>query len=200
MAAVAVGTLLASGAAAYAGTLDTSVSPAPAPAAPAAAAVKAHPMFMWTIANQWSRRAQPQAITPIAPPCPESGTLPSPFSNCGLPEFPAVGEPYPGNMAYWGGHVQVTPHVYVVYFGWGEPGAFVGLDRGHPPRVAPIDREGELDETSEVFSAYDGEDIHGIPGGAVASAAEAMARPISASTSLTMRKMVSSCSSTCVAM
>ncbi|HLY81899.1 MAG TPA: hypothetical protein VKQ71_02880, partial [Acidimicrobiales bacterium] len=30
----------------------------------------------------------------------------------------------PGNMADWGGHVQVTPHLYLVLWGWGEPGAF----------------------------------------------------------------------------
>jgi serine protease len=27
-------------------------------------------------------------------------------------------------MAYWGGHVQVKPRVYLVYLGWGRPGAF----------------------------------------------------------------------------
>jgi hypothetical protein len=26
-------------------------------------------------------------------------------------------------MAYWGGHVQTDPKVYIVYWGWGEPGA-----------------------------------------------------------------------------
>ena len=63
-------------------------------------------------------------LTPPAPPCPESGLLPAPFSNCGLPEAPATTFPDPGNMAYWGGHVQVSPRVYIVYWGWGEPGAF----------------------------------------------------------------------------
>ncbi len=63
-------------------------------------------------------------LQPPAPPCPESGLLPSPLSNCGLPEFPATTLPYPGNMAYWGGHVQTNPHIYVVYWGWGENGAF----------------------------------------------------------------------------
>ncbi len=48
-------------------------------------------------------------LQPPAPPCPESGTLPAPFSNCGLPEFPATTLPTPGNMAYWGGHVQTQP-------------------------------------------------------------------------------------------
>jgi hypothetical protein len=64
------------------------------------------------------------ALQPPAPPCPENGELPSPLSNCGVPEAPATTLPYPGNMAYWGGHVQVHPHIYLVYWGWGEKGAF----------------------------------------------------------------------------
>src|ERR1700744_5327330 len=64
------------------------------------------------------------SLQPPAPPCPENGMLPSPFSNCGLPEAPATTLPYPGNMAYYGGHVQTRPHVYLVFWGWGEKGAF----------------------------------------------------------------------------
>jgi serine protease len=64
------------------------------------------------------------SLQPPAPPCPENGMLPSPFSNCGLPEFPATTLPVPGNMAYYGGHVQTTPKEYLVFWGWGEPGAF----------------------------------------------------------------------------
>ena len=64
------------------------------------------------------------SLTPPAPPCPENGMLPAPFSNCGLPEFPATTLPFPGNMAYWGGHVQTSPKEYIVYWGWGQPGAF----------------------------------------------------------------------------
>jgi serine protease len=64
------------------------------------------------------------SLQPPAPPCPENGMLPAPFSNCGLPEFPATTLPYPGNMAYWGGHVQTNPHIYLVFWGWGENGAF----------------------------------------------------------------------------
>ena len=63
-------------------------------------------------------------IQPPAPPCPENGLLPSPFSNCGLPEAPATTLPYLGNMAYYGGHVVTDPKIYIVYWGWGEPGAF----------------------------------------------------------------------------
>jgi serine protease len=64
------------------------------------------------------------SLQPPAPPCPETGLLPSPFSNCGLPEFPATTLPVPGNMAYYGGHVQTTPKEYLVFWGWGESGAF----------------------------------------------------------------------------
>jgi len=116
--AAAVGALVLTAAAAQAGTSG------PQSTTRQGVVPKQHPMFLWTIANQWTHPAQPQAVNPPAPPCPESGQLPSPFSNCGLPEFPAVGEPYPGNMAYWGGHVQVHPKIYLVYWGWGVKHAF----------------------------------------------------------------------------
>jgi hypothetical protein len=94
----------------------------------AASMASANPVLMPTvtkeIASQKAIVAAHQAINPPAPPCPETGMLPEPFSNCGLPEAPATTLPYPTNMAYWGGHVQTVPKVYVVYFGWGEPGAF----------------------------------------------------------------------------
>ena len=52
---------------------------------------------------------------------------------CCLPGPPvAAGVPYPGNMAYFGGHVQVTPKVYLVFWGWGEPGAFDHVTAGMP--------------------------------------------------------------------
>jgi hypothetical protein len=63
-------------------------------------------------------------LTPPPLPCPENGLLPSPLGNCGLPELPATTLPWPGNMAYYGGHVQLRPKVYLVYWGWGEPGAW----------------------------------------------------------------------------
>jgi hypothetical protein len=97
------------------------------------ASASANPIRMPTVSDEIARQkaivAAHQALTPPAPPCPENGMLPEPFSNCGLPEAPATTLPYPTNMAYWGGHVQVTPKVYIVYFGWGEPGAFPTSDR-----------------------------------------------------------------------
>jgi serine protease len=97
-------------------------------AAVLASAASATPIKMPTLSSEIAQQqaivAAHRAINPPAPPCPESGMLPEPFSNCGLPEAPATTLPYPTPMAYWGGHVQVTPKVYLVYFGWGEPGAF----------------------------------------------------------------------------
>lgn len=100
-----------------------------------AVAASAKPIFMPTLQKEiqaqhaaWQQHvfAPVGSLQPPAPPCPENGELPSPFSNCGLPEFPATTLPYPGNMAYWGGAVQTDPKVYIVYWGWGEPGAFPG--------------------------------------------------------------------------
>jgi serine protease len=99
----------------------------------AAASAAAKPILMPTVLQEIAKqKAVDQAhlyapLGPIqlpAPPCPENGLLPAPFSNCGLPELPATTLPWPGNMSYWGGHVQTNPKVYIVYWGWGEPGAF----------------------------------------------------------------------------
>src|SRR5919201_957422 len=61
-------------------------------------------------------------IQPPAPPCPENGLLPT--GGCGIPEAVATTLPWLGNMAYYGGHVQVKPREYLVFWGWGEKGAF----------------------------------------------------------------------------
>jgi hypothetical protein len=96
-----------------------------------ASTASAKPVLMPTLQKEIQMQQQiwkqhtfaPQgALQPPAPPCPENGMLPSPLSSCGVPEAPATTLPYPGNMAYWGGHVQTSPHVYVVYWGWGEKG------------------------------------------------------------------------------
>lgn len=52
---------------------------------------------------------------------------------CCFPTGPPVaGEPAPVNMAYFGGHVQVTPKIYLVFWGWGQPGAFDHTTPGMP--------------------------------------------------------------------
>ena len=99
----------------------------------AAVAASAKPILMPTLQKEiqtqraiWKQHvfAPVGSLQPPAPPCPENGMLPSPLSNCGLPEFPATTLPFPGNMAYYGGHVQTTPKQYLVFWGWGEKGAF----------------------------------------------------------------------------
>jgi serine protease len=98
-----------------------------------AVAASAKPILMPTLQKEvkaqrayWQQHvfAPVGSLQPPAPPCPENGMLPSPFSNCGLPEFPATTLPVLGNMAYYGGHVQTTPKEYIVFWGWGEQGAF----------------------------------------------------------------------------
>jgi hypothetical protein len=110
----------------------------------AAAVASAKPILMPTIAKEiatqraiWQQHvfAPVGSLQPPAPPCPENGMLPAPFSNCGLPEFPATTLPFPGNMAYWGGHVQTAPKVYVVYWGWGENGAFPASQSCSPETI-----------------------------------------------------------------
>jgi hypothetical protein len=91
-------------------------------------------------------RSGGSGFTPITgAPCPENGVLyPSPvpsinfpnevsyllglsgvpwvFGNCGVSELPAAGAPWMGPMAYYGGHVQVHPKEYVIYWGWNQAG------------------------------------------------------------------------------
>ncbi|HEY2652964.1 MAG TPA: hypothetical protein VGI50_13635, partial [Solirubrobacteraceae bacterium] len=81
----------------------------------------ANPVFLPTIAKEIQHDQAVGAITPPAPPCPQSAVG---LSCTPVPETPATGVPYPGNMAYYGGHVQVTPKEYLVYWGWGQSGAW----------------------------------------------------------------------------
>jgi serine protease len=61
-----------------------------------------------------------------------SPTLQPPPVCCAPTGPPVAGEPAPVNMAYFGGRVQVTPKIYVVFWGWGEPGAFDHTTPGMP--------------------------------------------------------------------
>src|SRR5205807_7091365 len=96
-----------------------------------AVAASAKPILMPTLKKElqaqrayWQQHtlAPLGPIQPPAPPCPENGLLPT--GGCGIPEAPATTLPWMGNMAYYGGHVQTTPKEYLVFWGWGEKGAF----------------------------------------------------------------------------
>ena len=98
-----------------------------------AAAASAKPILMLNMKKEaqaqrgyWQQHtlAPLGPIQPPAPPCPENGLLPT--GGCGIPEAVATTLPWLGNMAYYGGHVQTTPKNYLVFWGWGENGAFPG--------------------------------------------------------------------------
>src|SRR5436305_9297028 len=85
-----------------------------------AAGASANVIYMPNVIKETQHdRASGTTITPPAPPCPQYSLG---VSCTPVPETPALGVPYPGNMAYYGGHVQVTPKEYLVYWGWGQRG------------------------------------------------------------------------------
>jgi hypothetical protein len=73
-----------------------------------------HPLYMPNTKNMGNPALQPPGI-------------------CCVPGSPfALGTPMPPNMGYYGGHVQVAPKIYLVLWGWGEPGAFDHVTPGMP--------------------------------------------------------------------
>lgn len=113
------------------------------PAAPVAALLKGAPHFFPAFTDT---KAQRSALDPPALPCPAALdqvlSVTGQITNCHLPELPATGLPVPGNMAYYGGPVQTAPHVYLVFWGWGQSGAFPASEKCTPetlaePGVAP---------------------------------------------------------------
>ena len=114
-----------------------------------AVAASAKTIFMPTLQKEvqmqhayWQQHvfAPVGSLQPPAPPCPENGELPSPFSNCGLPEFPATTLPCSANMSYYGGQVQTDPEGVPRLWGWGEPGAFPAADTCAVGEQSPRDR------------------------------------------------------------
>jgi serine protease len=86
-----------------------------------ASAASAKPILMPNIIKEKQHDQAAGAITPPAPPCPQNAVG---ISCTPVPETPALGVPFPGNMTYYGGHVQVHPKEYLVYWGWGQSGAW----------------------------------------------------------------------------
>jgi prepilin-type processing-associated H-X9-DG protein len=71
-----------------------------------------HPLYMPDANHIGSPALQPPPVCCVAPP--------------------VAGEPAPVNMAYYDGHVQVVPKVYIVFWGWGQAGAFDHTTPGMP--------------------------------------------------------------------
>jgi serine protease len=82
-----------------------------------------------------SAAAHGTARDPIYMPDAQNMTNPAlqPPPVCCIPVYQAAaGVPAPVNMAYFGGHVQVTPRIYLVFWGWGQAGAFDHATAGAP--------------------------------------------------------------------
>jgi serine protease len=85
-------------------------------AAPAAASTTPahHPLYMPNVHNITNPALQPPPV-------------------CCLPlGLPPAGQPAMVNMAYFGGHIQVSPKIYLVFWGWGHSGAFDHTTPGMP--------------------------------------------------------------------
>jgi len=79
-----------------------------------AAASSHHPLYMPNASNMSDPTLQPPPV-------------------CCIPVYQvAAGVPAPVNMAYFGGHVQMTPKIYLVFWGWGQSGAFNHTTPGMP--------------------------------------------------------------------
>ena len=77
-----------------------------------------HPMYMPAVGNSGLAALQPPPVQ-LPPIC-----VPSPIGVCVPYHVPPAGVPAPVNMAYFGGPVQAAPKIYLVLWGWREPGAF----------------------------------------------------------------------------
>ena len=80
----------------------------------AAAGTLHHPIYMPAVGQASSPALQPPPVC------------------CAPVGIPPAGQPVPVNMAYFGGHVQVTPQIYLVFWGWGQAGAFDHTTPGMP--------------------------------------------------------------------
>ena len=113
---------------AVAGSLGLAAGGSGAAAQSGATALPYHqPSIMFTIGQTAAINGDTTVVKPAIQPPPVLACLPvpppSPVPGC-VPPAPPAGEPWPGNMAYFGGHVQVTPKIYLIFYGWGDPGAF----------------------------------------------------------------------------
>jgi hypothetical protein len=85
------------------------------------------PPMLFTIGQTAANDGNTAVIKPSIQPPPVLACLPvkppSPIPGC-VPPAPPAGEPWPANMAYFGGHVQLSPKIYLIFYGWGDKGAF----------------------------------------------------------------------------
>src|SRR5436309_5334330 len=99
-----------------------------------------HPLYMPDARNMQNPVLQPPPIccSPVGPPL--------------------AGQPAPVNMAYFGGHIQVTPKIYLVFWGWGQAGAFDHTTPGMPT----YDPDGAAQRMTNFVKAMGGTDWAGV--------------------------------------
>lgn len=98
------------------------------------------PIMMFNVRNTANISGYSTYVGPSIQPPPVVACLPAfppatSSSTC-VPPPPPAGQPWPVNMAYFGGHVQLAPRVYIVYWGWGGKGAFSSAC--HAPGTDPV--------------------------------------------------------------
>jgi serine protease len=128
-----------------------------------AGAASAKPILMPNVLKETQHDQIAGAITPPAPPCPQNAVG---ISCTPVPETPALGVPFPGNMAYYGGHVQVHPKEYLVYWGWGQSGAWPAgtncsseaITEGSLTATLPCDPDGAGKYTADFLQQVGGTD------------------------------------------
>ncbi|MGZ4281262.1 MAG: hypothetical protein ACXVEM_03695 [Gaiellaceae bacterium] len=92
-------------------------------------------IFVLALGSAGSAGATTTAGKPIYMPNAQNMQNPAlqPPPVCCVPAGPPVaGEPAPVNMAYFGGHVQIAPKIFLVLWGWGQAGAFDHTTPGMP--------------------------------------------------------------------
>ena len=114
-----------------------------------------HPVTMPTL-QQVLQRGQ---TSPIQPPPVYTGPIGCVVITCVWPVAP-VGQPTPVNMAYFGGHVQVAPQLYLILWGWGETGSFNHTNPGMPTN----DPDGAGQRMIDFLSAMGGTQWAGVAG------------------------------------
>jgi hypothetical protein len=110
--------------------LAMQAGPVGASAAGPTSAPARNPIYMPNVQNIHNPALVPPPVK-LPPVC---FSAPSPVGTVCVPyNVPPAGQPAPVNMAYFGGHVQVQPKIYMILWGWGQAGAFDHTVAGQPP-------------------------------------------------------------------
>jgi hypothetical protein len=131
-----------------------------------ATTASANRIVMPNLAKTVQQQRSARAINPPPPPCPQYPTV----SCTPVPEAFATTLPFPGNMAYYGGQVETAPQVYLVYWGWGQSGAWpagttctpADISEGTDTATLPCDPDGAGKYMADFVDQLGGSDWAGV--------------------------------------